>query len=123
MTDAKPTTEIRTLILSAREPGRYFDVYKAEQGVNDVFADGYFGIWGDAAVTRIGLYINEEPKIEDAQVIEQRILKTRLILPSRTLIQMCINVLQRAATAPEEYNWQDLFRDTGVVVEDDDGSN
>lgn len=118
MVDDQSKIERRSLLAKEREPGKMYDIYKSEEGVLDLFADGYFGMWGDPAVSRIGLYISEQPELENEQTIEQRVLKARLVMPTRNLVQMCLTVVKRAAQEPDKLGVRELFHDAGLVLAD-----
>ena len=81
------------LVRSERLQHRSYDLLESEDGAPDIYVDGFGGQALSNAVSRIELFVIRDPKMEGDTLVEQRIIKHRLIMPTAVYVEMCAKTL------------------------------
>ena len=81
------------VIRSERTPEANYDVLETEAGPDEIYVDGFVGQSLSAVVVRTNLYSSIDAKHEGEMVVEQRLIKLRLVMPTHAFIDMCVKTL------------------------------
>ncbi|MEN8214976.1 MAG: hypothetical protein ABFS56_01070 [Pseudomonadota bacterium] len=82
-------------IYESRDPGQMFDLYEPTSELTELYIDGVGQIMLGTTISKVSFYSVSGFKSEDDKQIEQRDVKHRIILPTKALLDFCLNTLMK----------------------------
>ncbi len=94
----------RSIIASQRDSKLNFDLLESEAGAAELFVDGFTGLTFSTSIIKVDLFSTVGAEFKDDQVIEQRELKLRLVMPTNNFLDMCQKALESAVRNEDALN-------------------
>lgn len=88
----------RRVVGKERAPAANYDILESEAGPDEVYVDGYVGQAITPSVIKTGFYSVIGVENEDDVLVEQRLVKIRVVMPTVNFMEMCANTLRTLAT-------------------------